>query len=144
MASSYADGVGSAASFSNPTGICLSPYGDLIVTDKANNLIRKVSTFGKDWCTVLPSTLLELAHSWCVCVWWCVRLAGKVATMVGTAVNWVFQDGFGTNAGLSSPMGLACLPNGNVLVADYWSHKIRELIGLLLILFSLHSARPQA
>ena len=46
-ARSYRDGVGFAASFSNPSGICVSPSGDLIVSDSINNLIRKVSTSGK-------------------------------------------------------------------------------------------------
>ena len=60
-ANSYADGVGSAASFSKPTGICVSPSGDLVVSDNANNLIRKVSTSGKDCLEGLSQAIALLS-----------------------------------------------------------------------------------
>ena len=59
---------------------------------------------------------------------------GQVGTMVGTDIDWLFKDGFGTNAGLISPMGVACLPNGNVLVADYLNSRIRNLQCRLLFI----------
>jgi len=41
-----ADGTGSAARFSSPTGIALGPDGDLYVTDAQNSLIRRVTMAG--------------------------------------------------------------------------------------------------
>ena len=63
--------------------------------------------------------------------------AGQVGTLVGSDVNWLFQDGFGTNAGLISPMGVLCLPNGNVLVADYLNSRIRHLECRLLFIICI-------
>ncbi|MEP7140407.1 MAG: hypothetical protein ABI745_12310 [Caldimonas sp.] len=40
------DGTGSAARFSEPTGIVLAPDGDLYVADRGNNAIRRVTTAG--------------------------------------------------------------------------------------------------
>jgi sugar lactone lactonase YvrE len=39
---SYADGVGSAARFSSPSGILMDKHGNLIVADATNHVIRKV------------------------------------------------------------------------------------------------------
>ncbi len=44
--SALTDGSGSAARFSEPSGIVLAPDGDLYVADKGNNVIRRVTTAG--------------------------------------------------------------------------------------------------
>jgi len=41
-----ADGVGSAASFANPSGICINSVGDLFIADFSNHKIRKVTQSG--------------------------------------------------------------------------------------------------
>jgi streptogramin lyase len=40
--SGYAEGSGTAAKFSNPQGICITPSGNIFVSDFNNNRIRKV------------------------------------------------------------------------------------------------------
>jgi len=41
-----ADGTGVAASFNNPIGIVVDPYGTVYVADKGNNVIRKINPSG--------------------------------------------------------------------------------------------------
>jgi hypothetical protein len=43
---SFADGVGTAASFREPRGISMTPSGDIIVVDIFSNLIRKITPSG--------------------------------------------------------------------------------------------------
>ncbi len=38
----YADGIGAAAKFNNPQGVCITPSGSIFVSDFNNNMIRKV------------------------------------------------------------------------------------------------------
>jgi DNA-binding beta-propeller fold protein YncE len=41
----FANGVGAAASFNNPIGVCADGSGNLYVADAGNNEIRKISGF---------------------------------------------------------------------------------------------------
>ena len=88
--SGFADGLGTAASFSGPTGIALDFGGNAIVTDSNNNCVRKVTPQG------LVTTL-----------------AGTGADANGNPV-----DGAGSSATFSSPYGVAIDSNGRVFVAD--------------------------
>lgn len=42
----YANGTGTEAKFTNPDGVCLDANGNLIITDRTNHLIRKVTPAG--------------------------------------------------------------------------------------------------
>lgn len=53
-----ADGVGTAARFNNPAGICVDDNGFIYVADAGNNLIRKVSTTGYQIFPALPAGLV--------------------------------------------------------------------------------------
>ena len=91
-----ADGTGALASFSNPTGVAVTPTGDVIVVaDFGNNRIRLVTYPG-----------------------------GVVTTLAGSTSGSV--DGTGAAATFSSPIGVAVIPSsGNIVVADRGNHRIR-------------------
>ena len=47
-AGDYADGTGSAATFSNPTGVAIDSAGNIFVADNWNNLIRTITPAGSE------------------------------------------------------------------------------------------------
>lgn len=97
-ANASVDGPAMSASFKGPAGIVWAPGGILYVADNMGNQIRKIAADG----TV--STLAGAAD--------------------GSSGN---LDGTGTNAQFSYPIGLAVAPNGDVIVADTSSYKIRRV-----------------
>jgi sugar lactone lactonase YvrE len=101
--SGTADGIGTAARFNYPKGICIDPTigGDLYVADSSNQCIRKISTTS-------PYNVTTIAGN-------------------GTAA---FADGIGTAARFSTPQGI-CLDStrgGDFLyVADSSNQRIRKI-----------------
>jgi sugar lactone lactonase YvrE len=91
------DGKGSAARFSNPFGIAVSPNGTLFVADRDNHTIRKVTE------------------------------DGTVSTLCGSPGENGSTDGKGSAARFNSPIGIAVSPNGALFVADYNNHTIRKI-----------------
>lgn len=94
----FANGVGTAATFFNPTGIAVDASGNVYVADSGNNAIRKITMPG-----VVVSTL-----------------AGS--GLVGAANNTV-----GTSASFDNPNGVAVDTVGNVYVADTYNNLIRKV-----------------
>jgi sugar lactone lactonase YvrE len=93
-----ADGTGSAARFSNPTGIAFDSSGNLYVADTGNSTIRKVSS------------------------------SGVVTTLAGAAGQSGSTDGTGTTARFSAPQGVAVFTTtGDVYVADSVNNTIRKI-----------------
>jgi hypothetical protein len=95
-----ADGTGSAARFSDPSGVALDTEGNLYVTDTGNNTIRQVTPVGTNWVVT--------------------TLAGR-AGVLGSA------NGTGTNALFYRPFGVAVDSAGNVYVADTYNDTIRKV-----------------
>lgn len=91
------DGNTASASFGNPTGIAQQADGTIYVADHLTHLIRKVST------------------------------AGQVSTLAGKFDTPGAVDGSGNAARFFRPYGIALAPNGNIIVADEWNHKIRSV-----------------
>jgi DNA-binding beta-propeller fold protein YncE len=91
----FADGVGTNARFSYPSGIIVLPNGNLVVADTVNHRIRLIT---------MP--------------------AGVVTTLAGTGST-VFNEGIGSVATFYNPRGVALLPNGNLVVADQGNNRIR-------------------
>jgi len=93
----HADGPGGAASFDGPTGITIDGSGNLYVTDRGNNTIRRITP------------------------------AGVVSTLAGVAGNTGRADGLGSAASFSGPLGIAIDGSGNLYVTDIWNSTIRRI-----------------
>jgi hypothetical protein len=91
------DATGSAATFNGPTGITVDHSGNLLVTDRYNSTVRKIS----------PS--------------------GVATTLAGTAGQIGSLDATGTSARFGYPTGITTDSGGNVFVADPGYHAIRKI-----------------
>ena len=94
------DGTGTAAQFSHPQGIAVDGAGNLYVADTFGNTIRKVTPVGTNWAVT--------------------TLAG-LPTYSGT------NDGTGSAARFSSPVGIAVDTNGNIYVTDTPNDTVRKV-----------------
>ena len=94
---SFADGIGTAARFQNPTGIAVDSNDNVYVADNLNQTIRKITS------------------------------AGAVTTLAGSAGFAGSADGTGTSARFKNPEGIAVDSNGSVYVADFGNATIRKI-----------------
>ena len=92
-----ADGAGPAASFRNPRGVAMDAQGNLFVTDHDNFIVRKITR------------------------------AGVVSTLAGRAGEPGHADGIGAAARFGFLDGVAIDRDGNVVVADFGNHTIRQI-----------------
>ncbi len=91
------DGTGSAARFSDPSGVAVDSVGNVYVADYSNDVIRKIT------------------H------------AGVVTTLAGSAGQQGSSDGSGSAARFDGPLGVALDSDGNLYVAEYWNEEIRKI-----------------
>ena len=96
--SGFMDGIGSAAQFNTPQGICLDGAGNLFVTDLLNHRIRKI-----------------------------VIATGTVTTIAGNGTAG-FMNGVGTAALFNSPAGICADGLGNLFIADQGNDRIRKVV----------------
>lgn len=92
-----ADGTGSTARFDAPQGVAIDGSGNVVVADRGNSTIRKVTS------------------------------AGVVTTFAGSPGPFGSADGSGTAARFNNPSGIASDAAGNMYVADTFSHTIRKI-----------------
>lgn len=92
-----ADGIGSAARFQYPLGICLDAGGNVYVADTDNQTIRKITP------------------------------AGIVSTIAGLSGTGGHDDGIGTAARFLYPYGIAVDDGGTLYVADTSNRSIRKI-----------------
>ncbi len=147
-----ADGTGTAARFSNPTGIAIDGSGNLFVADCGGPTIRKITPAG------VVTTLAGLANTsgsvdgtGSAARFNCPRGieidasgvlyvtdsnnhtirkvtgAGVVTTLAGTAGSAGSVDGTGSVARFNYPAGMALDATGNIVVADESNHTIRAI-----------------
>jgi sugar lactone lactonase YvrE len=90
-----ADGMGTAARFSGPSGVAVYADGNLCVADGFNCTIRKVTQ------------------------------AGEVTTFVGQAAGPELLDGDGASARFNQPGGIAVGPGGVLYIADGVNRAVR-------------------
>ena len=91
------DGPGSVAHFNYPYGVGVDSAGNVFVADTSSHTIRKVTP------------------------------AGVVTTVAGLAGKFGSADGTASAARFNCPSGVAVDSAGNLYVADYWNHTIREV-----------------
>jgi sugar lactone lactonase YvrE len=92
-----ADGLGTAARFRGPAGISVNSSGQLYVSDRANNTIRRID------------------------------IDGQVTTFAGLAEQADPVDGVGPNARFGMPAGIVAAADGTVFVADSGGNAIRKI-----------------
>jgi hypothetical protein len=136
----WADGLGSHASFNSPAGVALTPSGDLLVADEYNHRIRVVTPLGQvttiagngdmAWADglgsqasfYLPQGVVMTASGYAVVADRSnVRIRamspqGVVTTIAGNGVV-ARIDGFGTQASFMAPYDVA-VNASDILVAD--------------------------
>ncbi len=131
--SGEADGMGPAASFSNPVNVLLDPTGELVVADYDSGRLRITTSNGA------VSTLVNQASF--------QHPFGLIWTMDGTLIAQTDYNELGESAGPEAgviweidvdagtatpratnagrPRGMATLPSGKIMVADIERHDIR-------------------
>ena len=80
-----------------PFAVALDRVGNLFIVDNGNNRIRKVDA------------------------------QGLITTVAGSTAGFAGDGGSATQAKFSSPLDLALDPAGNLFVADYNNHRIRQV-----------------
>jgi DNA-binding beta-propeller fold protein YncE/predicted small secreted protein len=144
----FADGVGSAAKFYDPSGISSDAAGNLYVADILNHRIRKITPAGE------VSTLAGGEYGFADGIGGDARFsspygitsdaagnlyvadsgnhrirkitpAGEVSTLAGGEKG--FADGIGSAAEFEYPFGIVIDAAGNLYVADTLNHRIRKI-----------------
>ena len=92
-------GAATQANLYSPSGVAFDPAGNLYIADTQNNRIRKVSAG-----------------------------TGTITTVAGNGIGLYAGDNTSAYAaGLYGPYGLEVDPDGNLLIADYFDHRIRRI-----------------
>ncbi|MEI6715502.1 MAG: MBG domain-containing protein [Verrucomicrobiota bacterium] len=144
------DGPGSAARFSDPTGVAVDGNGSVYVADSYNSTIRKVTSGGvvstiagsagvsgsadgtgsaarfnyPTGVAVDGSGNVYVADNSTIRI---ITRGGVVRTVAGSAGVSGSADGTGSAASFGYPLGVAVDGSGNVYVADSGNHTIRKI-----------------
>jgi sugar lactone lactonase YvrE len=147
----FANGIGTAVSFSDPAGVAVDSQGNVYVADEFNNMIRKITPSGR--VTTLAGSGSQghengkgTAASFCYPVGISVDSSGnvyvadevndlvreidpggQVTTLAGVPGKGGTADGKGSKALFCYPNGIAADASGNLFVADCATHLIREI-----------------
>ena len=135
----WLDGEGTAAAFSRPAGATMDTFGNMLVADRDNNVIRRVTPSGGTLVAIYSlgpgagDLVGRLVCRRCMPLFLCFRLAcisfcpfEVVSTVAGNGVQG-FADGVGAAAAFNLPHGIAVDAVGNILVADFTNQRVRRV-----------------
>lgn len=145
----YQDGAGTAARFKNPSGLTLDLDGNIIVADRLNNRIRKITPAGVV-TTVAGSGASGLLEGDALTAKFAdpygvavdangnilvaeltnarvrqITPGGQVSTLAGSSAG--FADGLSNTAKFNQPTDLAVGSTGKIYVAEVTNHRIRMI-----------------
>jgi streptogramin lyase len=128
----YADGVGAAAKFKNPQGICTDSQGNIYVADTGNGKIRKITQSG-----VVSTYFSTGANAICSDIFGNLYVsdgltvkkisASAQLTIIAGSISG-YRDGYGTSAYFQSPFGICINTLGELFVADAYNYRIRKIV----------------
>lgn len=145
------EGAGSSARFKSPEGVAIDAAGNLIVVDRGNNRIRKITPAGQvsavagldaagyrdgdaaaaqfrlPWKSAVDAQgniLVADRDNHCIRK---ITPAGQVSTIAGTPGTAGFADGAAGSARFNQPLDIAVDAGGNIYVADNLNHRIRKI-----------------
>lgn len=146
----YFDDIGINAKFGEPNGICADSNGNLYIVDTFNKKIRKVDILTNQVTTLAGSSSgyldgigtsakfngptgicidqydnLYIADSGNNKIRKIVVSTGEVSTIAGSSFG--FNNGIGTTAKFSIPVGICTDNNGFLYVADFGNNQIRKI-----------------
>ena len=146
---SFVDGIGTAAGFYNPSGICIDSAGVLYVADSSNQIIRRITT-NASVTTIAGSGIAGFADGigaaasfnipWEICIdsagilyvadmfnYKIRRIAtnGMVTTIAGSGKG--FADGIGAAAMFALPKGICIDSSGILYIGDGENNRIRKI-----------------
>jgi hypothetical protein len=145
----FRDGIGTTASFNQPSALAVDSNGDVYVADTSNHRIRRVSSSGMvstyagsgskglaDGSSAsaalfdTPGGVALVGETLYVTDTGNHRIrkiteAGAVSTFAGSTEG--YADGTGTAAKFKTPSSLAALSDGTLYVADQGNHRIRKV-----------------
>ena len=140
--SGFIDGVGSNARFNFPSALAMDGSGNLIVTDNANGMIRKVTPdgmvttvpgnrlfrFGASDAGVVVGSAGQIYVSESeINVITEVTPAGSTRRIQGTSVDSGAVDGTAANARFDRPSGIVTDAAGNSYVVDTGNNTVRKI-----------------
>lgn len=145
----FANGTGTAAQFRNPSGLEIDKDGNLLIADRLNHRVRKVTQAGVTTTLAGDGTsgyldgdaaAARFADPYGITADASgnifiadlnnhkvrkISTEGKVTSIAGGAKG--FTDGLGAGAQLNTPTDVCIDRNGNLYVADQANHAIRKL-----------------
>jgi sugar lactone lactonase YvrE len=144
----FADGVGVAAQFDEPSGVVIDASGNLFVTDRNNHKIRKINSGGV--VTTFAGSTFGFADGNGISAQFIrpegiaidnhdnvfvsdqnhrirkITPTGLVTTIAGSTFG--YADGTGLMAQFNFPQGICFDTNGILYVTDTQNHKIRKIV----------------